>query len=434
LSFCLLYRIAVSCGSAAGCQNCGRTRPDESDFMEKLIYLDNAATTFPKPPEIYDFMFNFYRNNGVNPGRTGCDLALEAEKVIQETRQMLTKFLGAKGDYNRLVFSCNASDSLNTIINGVTKKGDHVISTVMEHNSVIRPLNHLKADGKITVDWAKADKKGVVSPDEIKRLLCKNTRLVIVNHGSNVVGSIQPLKEIGAVCRGKGVLFAVDAAQTAGMVPINMEEMNIDLLAFTGHKSLFGPMGIGGMFVREGVDVKPLRVGGTGVHSAYPYHLEEYPWRLECGTPNLVGIAGLHAGQKWIAKQGLDNIRKHEMQLARKLADGIREIKGVVVYCPKDLANRLPVISFNVDGFESADVGTQLDVDYNVVTRTGLHCAPKVHEHFGTIKAGTVRFSIGPLNNDKDIDTAITAVRDIAKSGVERAGKNKMVYEPCLES
>lgn len=402
--------------------------------MNKLIYLDNAATTFPKPPEIYDFMFTFYRDNGVNPGRTGCDLALEAEQVIQETRQMLTKFFGAKGDYNRLVFSYNASDSLNTIISGVTKKGDHVISTVMEHNSVIRPLNHLKAEGKITVDWAKADKKGVVNPDEIERLIGKNTRLVIVNHGSNVVGSLQPLKEIGAVCRSKGVLFAVDAAQTAGMVPINMDQMNIDLLVFTGHKSLLGPMGIGGMFAREGVDVKPLRVGGTGVHSAHPYHLDEYPWRLECGTPNLVGIAGLHAGQKWIAKRGLDNIRKHEMHLARKLVDGLCEIKGVVVYCPKNLENRLPVISLNVDGFESADVGTQLDVDYNIVTRTGLHCAPKVHEHFGTIKAGTVRFSIGPFNDDEDIDTAITAVREIAKSGLERAGKNKLVYEPCLES
>jgi cysteine desulfurase family protein len=370
----------------------------------------------------------------VNPGRTGCDLALEAEKVIQETRQMLTKFFGTKSDYNRLVFSYNASDSLNTIINGVIKQGNHVISTVMEHNSVIRPLNHLKAEGKITVDWAKADKKGIVSPDEIKRLMGKNTRLVIVNHGSNVVGSIQPLKEIGAVCRSKGVLFAVDAAQTGGIVPINMEEMNIDLLAFTGHKSLLGPMGIGGMYAREGVDVKPLRVGGTGVHSAYPLHLEEYPWRLEAGTPNLVGIAGLHAGQKWIAKHGLDNIRKHEMQLAKKLADGLREIEGVVVYCPKNIENRLPVISCNVIGFESADVGTQLDVDYNIVTRTGLHCAPKVHETFGTIKAGTVRFSIGPFNSDKDIDTAITAMKEIAKSGLERSCKNKMVYECYVEA
>jgi len=397
--------------------------------MTEIIYLDNAATTFPKPPEIYDFMIDFYRKNGVNPGRTGCDMALEAEKVIQETRQMLTKFFGAKGDHNRLVFTYNASDSLNTIINGVLKQGDHVITTMMEHNSVIRPLNHLQAEGRITVDWVKTDKKGVVDPDEIKKLIRKNTKLVIINHGSNVIGSIQPAKEIGAICKAKGVLFAIDAAQTAGMVPINMEEMNIDLLAFTGHKSLLGPVGIGGIYVREGVDVKPFRVGGTGVHSAYPYHLEEYPWRLECGTPNLVGIAGLHAGQKWISKHGLDNIRKHEMHLAQELVNGLKQIEGVVIYCPNKLENRLPVISINVQGFEAADVGTQLDVDHNIVTRTGLHCAPKVHETIGTIKSGTVRFSFGPLSPGKDVDAVINAVKDIAKTGLSRTKTTKIMFE-----
>jgi cysteine desulfurase family protein len=397
--------------------------------MTDIIYLDNAATTFPKPPEIYDFMITFYREAGVNPGRTGCDMALVAEKMIQETRQMLTKFFGAKGDYNRLVFSYNASDSLNIIINGVLKKGDHVISSVMEHNSVIRPLNHLQAEGRITVDWVGVDKKSVVDPDEIKKRIRKNTKLVIINHGSNVVGSIQPVKEIGAICRAKGVLFAIDAAQTAGMVPINMEEMNIDLVAFTGHKSLFGPVGIGGLYVREGVDVKPLRFGGTGVHSAYPYHLEEYPWHLECGTSNLIGIAGLHAGQKWIAQQGLDNIRQHEMKLAQKLVDGLKAIEGVVVYCPKNTTGRLPVVSCNVNGFEAADVGVQLDVDHNIVTRTGLHCAPKVHEAFGTIKAGTVRFSFGPLSKDEHVIKAIVAIKDIAQTGRARVAQNKIIYE-----
>ncbi|MCK5578048.1 MAG: aminotransferase class V-fold PLP-dependent enzyme, partial [Planctomycetes bacterium] len=206
--------------------------------MTDVIYLDNAATTFPKPPEIYDFMIKFYRESGVNPGRTGCDMALEAEKMIQETRQLLTKFLGAKGDHNRLVFSYNASDSLNTLIHGVLKKGDHVISTVMGHNSVLRPLNHFEKDGKITIDLAGADKKGLVDPAEVKKLIRKNTRLVIINHGSNVIGSVQPAKEIGAICREHGILFAIDAAQTAGMIPINMEELNVDILAFTGHKSL----------------------------------------------------------------------------------------------------------------------------------------------------------------------------------------------------
>ncbi|MCK4908638.1 MAG: aminotransferase class V-fold PLP-dependent enzyme [Planctomycetes bacterium] len=400
--------------------------------MTDVIYLDNAATTFPKPPEIYDFMIKFYRESGVNPGRTGCDMALEAEKMIQETRQLLTKFFGAKGDYNRLVFSYNASDSLNIIINGVLKKGDHVISTVMEHNSVLRPLNHFEKDGKITIDLAGADKKGLVDPAEVKKLIRKNTRLVIINHGSNVIGSVQPAKEIGAICREHGILFAIDAAQTAGMIPINMEELNVDILAFTGHKSLLGPTGIGGMYVREGVEVKPMRFGGTGVRSAYPYHLEEYPWRLECGTPNVLGIAGLHAGQLWIAEQGLEQIRKHEMRLAQKLVDGLWAIEGVTVYCPKKMAGRIPVISFNVNGFESADVGLQLDVDHNIITRTGLHCAPKVHETLGTDKAGTTRLSIGPFNTEPQIAKTISAVQEIAKTGLERAGKNKIVYEPSI--
>jgi cysteine desulfurase family protein len=403
--------------------------------MSAIIYLDNGATTFPKPPEVYDFMVNFYRESGVNPGRSGCELAVSAEMLIQKTRQMLAKFFGANGDYNRLVFTYNASDSLNMIINGVLKEGDHVISSCMEHNSVLRPLNHLIADREITVSWVKADKKGVINPDDIKAEIKRETKLVIINHGSNVMGSSQPAKEIGAICKAANVLFAMDAAQTAGMMPVNMEEMNIDLVAFTGHKSLMGPMGIGGLYVREGVDVKPMRFGGTGVNSSHPYHLNEYPWRLECGTPNLLGIAGLHAGINWLEKQGLDNIRRHEMELAKKLANGLREIEGVTVYCPKNMDNRIPVISINVNGFEAADVGVQLDVDYNIVTRTGLHCAPKVHEKvLGTDKiGGTVRFSLGPLNEPGDVETAITAVKNIAKDGMERALKNKIIYEPYKE-
>jgi len=402
--------------------------------MTDIIYLDNAATTFPKPPEVYDFMINFYRTNGVNPGRTGCDMALAAEKIIRETRQMLTAFFGAKGDHNRLVFSYNASDSLNTIINGVTQPGDHVISTVVEHNSVLRPLNHMKKDGRITFDLVTADKNGLVDPADIRKHIRPNTRLVIVNHGSNVLGSVQPLKEIGDICKSEDILFAVDAAQTAGMIPINMQDMNIDLLAFTGHKSLMGPMGIGGLYVCESIDVKPLRFGGTGVHSAYPLHLEEYPWHLECGTPNLMGIAGLHAGQKWIAQQGLDNIRKHEMHLAQKLADGLRKIDGVVVYYPKDLSGRLPVISFNVNGFEAADVGVQLDVDHNVVTRTGLHCAPKIHETIGTGKDGTVRMSIGPFNKETEIGRVIAGVQEIAQAGLKRVSVNKITHAPFIKT
>jgi cysteine desulfurase family protein len=382
--------------------------------MSNLIYLDNSATAFPKPEEVYRFMDSFYRKHGVNPGRSGFDAAIETEEVVHGTRKLLTELFNGD-DPNRLTFSYNASDSLNMILQGLSEKGDHVVTTFLEHNSVLRPLHHLQMDGTIELTHVMFDEEGYVHPDDIKKAIKENTKMVVVNHSSNVIGTIQPLAKIGRICKEKGVYFVVDASQSAGAVPIDMKTMGIDVLVFTGHKCLMGPTGIGGSYVMEDVPVKYTRFGGTGVRSAVKTHLEEFPYRLECGTLNIVGVAGLNAGVRWINEQGIETLHKKEMILWEKLKKGIQQIEGVITYCANSIENQNPVLCFNVNGFEAGDVGTMLDVDYNIATRTGLHCAPKVHEGLGTVEMhGTVRFSIGPFNTDVDINAAIEAVKDIA--------------------
>jgi cysteine desulfurase/selenocysteine lyase len=381
--------------------------------MNELIYLDNGATSFPKPEEVYSYMDYFYRNYGVNPGRSGYDLCLEAEATVDSTRKMLASLFHGT-DPDRLCFSYNSTDALNLIIFGMLRPGDHAISTTIEHNSVLRPLYHLSRDG-VDVDYVPFDGRGFVDPDEIRKKFRPNTRLVIANHASNVIGTVQPIREIGKYCREAGIPFAIDASQSAGKIPIDMEEQFLDAIAFTGHKSLLGPTGIGGLYAREGIEIRHTRAGGTGVRSAERSHLDEYPFRLEYGTHNTVGIAGLNAGVKWILTRGFETIHEHEMKLARMLRDGLRSIPGVVLYCQEDLANHIAVLAFNVQGMDAADVGTMLDVDYNVACRTGLHCAPLVHEQLGTANIrGAVRFSIGPFNTEEQILTAIAAVGEIA--------------------
>lgn len=381
--------------------------------MQKIIYMDNAATTFPKPQEVYDFMHEFYQKHGVNPGRSGYDMTLETEEVVHGTRKMLTEFFNGT-DPNRLTFSYNASDSLNMIIQGMAEKGDHIITSNVEHNSVLRPLYHLEHAGVIEVTYIPFDEKGYIHPDDVKKAMKKNTKMVIINHGSNVIGTVQPIKEIGRICKEAGVYFAVDASQTAGAIHVDVKEMNIDLLAFTGHKCLMGPTGIGGSYISDDVPVRGTRYGGTGVRSADRFHLEEFPYRMECGTLNIVGVAGLHAGQKWIEKQGIENIHSKEMQLWEKLKNGLENIDRVKTYCADSTENHNAVLSFNIEGWEAGDVGTMLDVDYNIACRTGLQCAPLVHVQLGTDKIhGTIRLSLGPFNTEDHIETAIQAVEDI---------------------
>ncbi|MBU1186577.1 MAG: aminotransferase class V-fold PLP-dependent enzyme [Acidobacteria bacterium] len=381
--------------------------------MDQIIYLDNGATSFPKPEEVYLYMDYFYRNYGVNPGRSGYDLCMETGEVVENTRKMMTKFFNGT-DPNRLVFSYNSTDALNLIMFGLLQPGDHAVSTTVEHNSVLRPLYHLQRDG-VEVEFVPFDASGFVDPDEIEKRIKKNTKLVIVNHASNVIGTIQPVGEIGRRCRKHGVVFAIDASQSAGKIPIDMEAMNIDIVAFTGHKSLLGPTGIGGMYVREGIDIRHTRAGGTGVRSAVKYHLDEYPYRMEYGTHNVVGIAGLNAGIKWILDKGMGALHEHEMKLTDMLRKGLKDVDGVTLYVQDDLTDHISVFLFNVDGMEAMNTGTILDVDYNIACRTGLHCAPLVHEQLGlTEKHGGVRFGIGPFNTEEHIQTAIQAVRDIA--------------------
>lgn len=384
--------------------------------MEKLIYLDNAATAWPKPEHVYTFAIDFYRKTGVNPGRSGFDMAIEAGNIVEDIRKRLTKFFGGDEDTpERLCYTYNATDALNLIIQGLVDKGDHVITTNLEHNSVIRPVNCLVRDKSVGATFVPFNQHGFVEPDDIKKAIKSNTRLVIVNHGSNVLGTVQPLKEIGKICKERGVLFATDTSQTAGVIPINMREMNVDVLAFTGHKSLMGFTGIGGLCVRKHVDIKQTRSGGTGVRSAYPYHLEEYPFRMEYGTPNMVGIASLWAGQDFLDEQGIENIHEREMKLARKLVNGFREIERVKVYCCNGSENHLSTVTINIEGMEAGDVGIMLDVDFNIATRTGLHCAPLVHQQIGTMDIhGGVRFSVGAFNTEEHIDAAIEAIREIA--------------------
>jgi len=389
--------------------------------MDKLIYLDNAATSFPKPDVTHQATRDFYSTTGVNPGRTGCDLALEAEEMITGTRRLLTAFFnrslidsGAGKDPDRLVFTHNATMSLNLIINGTVGLGDHVVTTVVEHNSVLRPINHKVRDGGAEATFVVPDAAGYIDPEDIRKAIKGNTTLVLLNHGSNVTGVVQDLEAIGAVCKEEGIPLAVDAAQTAGVVPVDMAACNVSFLSFTGHKSLFGPSGTGGICVADDAEIRGTIYGGTGVRSAHPYHLEEYPYRLEAGTLNLAGIAGLRAGVQWIEARGLGEIRRHELQLLGMLEDGLVEIPGVTLYGTRSLENRVPVLAMNVANYDAADVGLFLDVDYDILTRTGLHCAPLLHEHYGTSPRGSVRFSVGPFNTEDHIAAAIRAIEAIA--------------------
>ncbi len=390
------------------------------EMQQKLIYFDNASTSWPKPESVYSFMTDFYRSTGVSPGRSGYELGIEAATLLDKLRLRLTRFFGGDEDApERLCFGYNATDALNLIIPGLLKAGDHVITTEVEHNSVIRPVNTLARDGGVEATFVSFDGAGFVDPGDIARAIRPNTRLVIVNHGSNVIGTIQPVAAIGRICREHGIPFALDVSQTAGVVPIDMEAMNVDVLAFTGHKSLMGATG--GLCVRKHLEIGQVRAGGTGVNSEYPYQLAEYPWRLEYGTINILGVAALWAGQEWLETQGIENIHAREMQLARRFVEGVQEIPDVHLYCCDSLENHISTISLNVGELDAGDAGLRLDVKHDIATRTGLQCAPLVHKRIGTAaRRGTVRFSIGAFNTAAEIDAAIAAVAEVARWAASR--------------
>lgn len=379
-----------------------------------LHYLDNASTAFPKPKQVLQAMVDFATAAGVSPGRSTFDLAMVAESMIDGCRKALCElFHGRRPD--RVVFGHNATDALNLVIFGLLRDGGHVVGTRLEHNSVLRPIAHSVDDLGARATLVPFDGRGYVDPDDVRKAIQKDTRLVVVNHASNVLGTVQPVAEIGAVCRAAGVPLCLDAAQSAGVVPIDMQAMHIDIVAFTGHKSLLGPTGTGGLCVGDGVEIPFTRAGGTGVKSAARRHPAEYPLRLEYGTPNTMGIAGLARGLAFIAEQGgVAAVHAREMDLGRVLWQALRETDGVTTYCAESLEDRTPVFSFNFDGMDPAQAGARLDVDFDVACRTGLHCAPLVHESIGTAPAGSVRVSIGPLTTGADVEAGAAAIRALA--------------------
>lgn len=379
-----------------------------------MIYLDNAATTFPKPEEVYQFMDKFYRNNGVSPSRSAYDLSIESEELVYETRKLLAGLFNGD-DPERLTFSYNASDSLNMAIQGLVRKGDHVITTCLEHNSVLRPLHHFQSEGIVDVTYLSFDNSGYIDPESVKKAIGKNTRMVVINHCSNVTGTVQDLQAIGKICRQNGVLFVVDGSQSAGSIPVDVKAMGIDVFVFTGHKSLLGPTGIGGSYISEGVPVRGTRFGGTGIKSAEKAHLTEFPHIMECGTINILGISGLNAGVRWLLREGIEKIHDREMGLWIKLRDGLRSIPGVITFCADSPVNHNAIISFNINGIQASDAGLILDDFFGIACRTGLQCAPLVHKGLGTdMINGTIRFSLGPFNTESHIEKALEAVDEIA--------------------
>jgi cysteine desulfurase/selenocysteine lyase len=378
-------------------------------MTQRLIYLDNAATTFPKPPSVLAEMTETYGRMGVSPGRGGYDLATEAEALVQKTREKVAEFFGAV-DPDRVVFAANATDALNLAIQGILGQGDHVVATRLEHNSVLRPLYHLREKGWIEYDLVPFDGRGFVDPDDIAGAIRRNTRLVIVCHASNVLGTVQPIPAIGRICAERGVPLIIDAAQSAGVIPIEMGGWQVRGVAFTGHKSLLGPCGIGGLVLDPGLEIASTRFGGTGTDSKSLVHTQTFPHRLEAGTLNLLGIVGLSAGMDFILKEGSQAIHGREMILLKRLYDGLAHLDRVEIYGPGDRSSHVGLMTVNVKGIAPEDVGMILDGDFNIAVRAGLHCAPLLHEGLGTYPQGAVRFSLGPFNTVEDIDRTIDAM------------------------
>jgi len=383
------------------------------------IYLDNAATSYPKPEEVYRAIESFVRASGANPGRGGHRRAVEAEAMINETRRLLARLFGVPRP-ERIVFGHNATDGLNMAIKGVLRPGDHAITSVLEHNSVSRPLNQLEEERVITLTRLPASADHLIDPDEVERAFRPNTRLVALTHASNVTGTIQPIAAIGRIVRARGALFLLDAAQSAGAVAIDVERDCIDLLAFTGHKALLGPTGTGGLAVGDRATVRPWREGGTGGDSTRPVQPEEFPHRLEGGTPNIFGIAGLREGVRLLLERGVESILAHERALLKTFVASLKRPERLVWYgadrviADRNSEGRVGLVGVNIPGFAPAEVGAILDDQFDIAVRPGLHCAPYAHKHLGTFPQGTVRLSVGILTTDDDVRRAAEAIDEIA--------------------
>jgi cysteine desulfurase family protein len=375
------------------------------------IYLDNAATSFPKPEEVYRAMDHFLREVGVSPGRGGHRQGLEAARLVFAAREAVAEFFGI-ADSSRVVFTHSATEALNLAVTGLLRPGDHVLSTTMEHNSLVRPLHRAAGQG-VEVSWLPADREGFVTPSQVAAALRPATRLVALAHCSNVTGTVQPVAEIGALCRARGVPLLVDAAQSAGSLPIDVVRDGVDLLAAPGHKGLLGPTGTGFLFVAPGIGLEPLLVGGTGSSSASPEQPAELPERFESGTLNAPGIAGLKAGIDFIRETGIETIARRERALVEQLLAGLATVAGVTLYGPSDPARRGGVVSFTVADADPSELGYRLSAEYDIAVRTGLHCAPDAHRTIGTFPRGTVRVSPGFFTTETEIECFLQAVQAI---------------------
>ena len=376
-----------------------------------MIYLDNAATTQRKPQCVIDAMVEALNSMG-NGGRGAHGTALKASRAVYDTRRKLAELFGCKRP-DHVIFTSNSTEALNIAIRGLLDPGDHVISTDLEHNSVLRPLYFMEANCGVALDFVPANKQGLVDYADFEKLICPETKAIVCTHASNLTGDTLDIACIGKFAHEHGLLFIVDASQTAGALPIDMAAMNIDVLCFTGHKSLMGPQGTGGLCVAEGVEIRPLKSGGTGVQTYLPHQPVEMPTHLEAGTLNGHGIAGLSAALDFINSVGIKTIHSHEMALMQRFYEGVRNLEGVTIY--GDFSrDRAPIVTLNIGDIPSGEVADILSGEFSIATRAGAHCAPRLHTALGTVEQGAVRFSFGYYNTAEDVDAAIAAVRSIA--------------------
>ncbi|HEY8362415.1 MAG TPA: aminotransferase class V-fold PLP-dependent enzyme [Tissierellaceae bacterium] len=378
-----------------------------------MVYFDNAATSYPKPKAVYDKIMESMMNYGANPGRSGHKMALTISREIFETRVQISKLFNIKNPLN-IIFTLNCTEALNIAIKGVLKPGDHVITTSMEHNSVLRPIKYLEKLG-IENTIVQGDSKGRINPKDIESSIKPNTKLIVTTHVSNLTGTIMDIEAIGEIAKKHNILYLIDGAQSVGVYDIDVEKMNIDMLAFPGHKGLLGPQGTGGLYIREGLDLAEMFQGGTGSVSHSLTQPDVLPDKFEAGTPNGPGIVGLGAGVKYILEVGIENIRKKEEELTRHFIEEASKIEGIKLYGTLEKGSHAPVVALNIKDADSSEISYILDEKYDIAVRPGLHCAPLAHKTIGTFEQGAVRFSFGFENTHEEIEYAIKALREIAK-------------------
>lgn len=377
-----------------------------------MIYMDNAATTMRKPKAVAEAVVNAMNSLG-NAGRGANEASLGAARIIYDTRALLAEFFGAENP-RQIVFTSNSTEALNIAIKGILNSGDHVITTMLEHNSVLRPLYEMEEKG-VELSIVKSDRTGKISYEEMEQAIRSNTKAIVCTHASNLTGNMIDIERVGEIAKNHGLLFIVDASQTAGVYPIDVQKMHIDLLCFTGHKSLLGPQGTGGLYVREGVKVRPLKSGGSGVQTYSKTHPLEMPTALEAGTLNGHGIAGLHAALLYLKEEGIARIREKELEHMWQFYNGIKDIPNVKVYGDFETEKRCPIVTLNIGEYDSSEVSDELLVAYGISTRPGAHCAPLMHEALGTVEQGAVRFSFSHYNTKEEVETAIRAIRELAE-------------------